>query len=116
MATIVTKNETYQSGSGNLKLTVSIPFGQFGSFSVQKDGDLIISFAQAITDYDLGPISGLSGKKLIIEAIVRDVQANTNQTGLDIQLQDGSNNQSFNYTQAAASNNGSVFYDITITL
>jgi len=109
-----TLNETYQVGTGPIRLTVILGNAQLGGSAVSLDGSTL-----TVGDVDhqmigLGP--AVKGKTLFIKSNVSDVNNATKTTVITYVLEGGSATKSFQLSEDAADIGETVTYRATFIL
>lgn len=104
----ITHRSMYKVGDGQVRLTVTIGEGQFGSSTVVV-GDTVFDHERRF-DRDIGVGPALIGKKLIIVSVVTDTHPQTNRTSMTYQLRGGPTKSEHTSEFTVEEDNDSVMY------
>jgi hypothetical protein len=115
MPTLVQKNETFQLSAGDVKLTVAHHDGQLGLSSAFLSPSKILAIAPII-NVTVGTHSDCVGQHIFIDADIRDVLQQNDNTSLTITVSDNTNSKIYNYSQLTTGPGEVVIYQVTINM
>src|SRR5262245_55626996 len=113
----VTKSDTYAvgTGSGDVRLAVTIGEGQQGRSFVKLAGSEIVRGAGSLA-VKLGPANKVKGQDVVVRSAVGDVLSATNRMSVTCRLKGGPKEKAVTAKGSVTQEGDSLVFEITISL
>jgi hypothetical protein len=116
MADKVKTDNTYQVGTGDVFLSLSIGEGQFGTSDVLLGGTKLVRASGSIGSLRIGSGPDIKGKKLVARSAVNDVSTMTNKMSVTYRLDGGKSQKALTAKGSVGAQGKLLIFETTFSL